>query len=169
MNAPPFLSTFQLKPFPEETLARFRSGSDDWGQPVTRIARAQGGEPLRDQLRRARTGEPILLGAFSPFPRHNPYREMGPVFVSAELPLAEVPSLADGFDLNGYFRATTALRAYDSQQRIHAATLVAVDGIFAQAARYFDDPAVSFVDARFAAYGCFACRFVRTENQENAS
>ncbi|RBB92408.1 hypothetical protein C3E97_033795 [Pseudomonas sp. MWU12-2115] len=67
-------------------------GVDAQGQPVRRVA-AQGGEPLRDGLRRARPGEALLLASYSPFRQSGPYKECGPVFVGAASGAGALPTL----------------------------------------------------------------------------
>src|SRR5438270_2200650 len=70
-----------VAPIPAAFLNRVRlEGLDDLGQPVKR-GDAQGGEPCRDVLRRARPGEKLLLASFTPFTKPGPYHEYGPVFV----------------------------------------------------------------------------------------
>jgi hypothetical protein len=73
----------RIVPICSAFLQRARAGIDDLGQPVERHL-AAGGEPLRDALRRAVPGEAILLASHCPFTLAGPYREYGPVFVSAD-------------------------------------------------------------------------------------
>ncbi len=55
--------SFQIRPLPQAFLDRVRNeGIDDQGEPVQRLI-AQGGEPCRDVLRRARPGEAIPLAS----------------------------------------------------------------------------------------------------------
>jgi len=125
-------------------------GLDDLDQPVERCA-AQGGEPCRDALRRARPGEPLILASYSPFSVRGPYREFGPVFI-----------LADAEDADhtvwpaAYFNTMFALRAYSQDERIIDARLTPVAEAEATIAMLFALPATAFVHARFGAYGCFA-------------
>ena len=73
-----------IAPLPELFLQRLRSaGIDDLGQPVKRLV-AEGGEPCRVVLRRARAGERLILASFTPFTAPGPYKEYGPVFVLAD-------------------------------------------------------------------------------------
>ncbi|WP_374356941.1 DUF1203 domain-containing protein [Chitinimonas sp.] len=135
---------------------------DDLGQPIERHI-AEGGEPCRDALRRARAGEALILASYTPFALANPYKEFGPVFVLAEAAaspvLERLPMGADG----DYFGDQFVLRAYSSDQRIVDAQVVTL----AQAEDYLQTllarPAVAFVLARFAGYGCYGCRIERAE------
>src|SRR6266568_231186 len=73
-----------IAPIPHLFLNRVRSeGIDDLGQPVKTVL-AQGGEPCRDVLRRARPGEELILASFTPFSKPGPYKEYGPIFVLAD-------------------------------------------------------------------------------------
>jgi hypothetical protein len=73
----------QIGSIPEPFLNRVRSeGIDDLGQPVKRVV-AQGGEPCRDVLRRAKPGEELILASFTPFTKAGPFKEYGPIYVLA--------------------------------------------------------------------------------------
>lgn len=154
--------SYQIIPLPPEFLARVRMGHDDQGQPVE-LSVAQGGEPLRDLLRRARPGERIALASYCPFKVAGPYKEYGPVFVSAQAS-AETPAL-DRLPLapaGDYLSRPFVLRAYSSAERIVSATIVAPEQAGETIARYLAAPEVAFILARFAAYGCYACRIERS-------
>lgn len=143
-------------------LARSR-GLDDQGQPVRRLT-AQGGEPCRDALRRARAGEELILASFSPFVLPGPYREFGPVFLlarpSAETIARDELPLANGSP-EGYLQARFVLRAYSKEESILGAELVTAEESEATLERFLARPDVAFVHARFPTYGCFACRIDR--------
>ncbi len=118
----PALPSIRIAPLADAFLARIRAGIDDQGQPVERHV-AQGGEPLRDCLRRDLPGEAILLGSYCPFTFAGPYREYGPVFVSASP--QPTPRL-DVLPVDGeqpYLGASFVLRAYSEDERIVDATL----------------------------------------------
>jgi hypothetical protein len=150
----------RIAPIPQDYLARVRAGTDDQGQAVERHI-ASGGEPLRDCLRRARPGEAILLASYCPFTVAGPYKEYGPVFVSASTQ-AEPP--LDALPLGGgepYLGASFVLRAYSREERIVDARLSNPDAAIGDLATLFARPDVAFVLARFAAYGCYALRVER--------
>lgn len=153
-----------LLPIPERFLRRAReSGRDDQDQEVHRM-RAKGGEPCRDVLRRARPGEALILASFSPFERRGPYKEFGPVFVLADASNEPVRRdalpLFDGTE-GAYFGERLVLRAYDRQGAIFDAALVTTETAVTTLERFLSLDDVDFVDARFATYGCFACRITR--------
>ncbi|RQO59804.1 DUF1203 domain-containing protein [Paucibacter sp. KBW04] len=158
----PSTASYRVVPLRQDFVQRARSeGLDDLDQPVEHHI-AQGGEPCRDALRRARPGERLILASYCPFEQVGPYREYGPVFLLAD-PAAQ-PLGASRLPLQGeppYLRDSFVLRAYSAQQRIVAAEIVhpaqaepALLGLLARAD-------VDFVLARFAAYGCYACRVER--------
>ena len=154
----------RVQPIPENFLRRIReTGRDDQGQDVHRV-RAKGGEPCRDVLRRAVPGEALILASFSPFERSGPYKEFGPVFVLAnasEEPVRrDVLPLFDGTE-SAYFRERFVLRAYDRTGAIFNAELVDTETSRETLERFLSLDDVDFVDARFATYGCFACRITR--------
>lgn len=155
---------YRILPLRPGYLERVRStGLDDLDQPVRRSFSAQGGEPCRDALRRARPGEEIILASYSPFTARGPYREFGPVFVlaqAAEEPVRDRLPFAPEDPLSYFVRRLT-LRAYSSAEDILDARIV--EGPEAEGAvqEFLGRPEVAWVDARFPAYGCFAARFVR--------
>lgn len=155
----------QIAPLPAEFIDRVRSqGVDDQGQPVRRFHSAEGGEPCRDVLRRARPGEELILASFCPFDQAGPYKEFGPIFVLAN-PTGE-PITRDVLPLphgspEDYLGSQFVLRAYSYAGDILDATLVAAPEASTVVEQFLDQEDVAFVDARFPAYGCFACRIGR--------
>ena len=141
-------------------LARVRAGTDDQGQPVERNV-AQGGEPLRDCLRRAVPGEAILLASYCPFTVAGPYKEYGPVFVSAS---PQPAPRRDALPVDGeqpYLGASFVLRAYSREERIVDAILTTASSASHDLDTFLAREDVAFVLARFAAYGCYALRVER--------
>jgi hypothetical protein len=153
------MKNIAIAPIPQPFLDRVRTqGIDDQGQPVQRLI-AQGGEPCRDVLRRARAGEELILASFSPFAQAGPYREFGPVFVLAN-PDAEPPRDALPVE-SGYLRERFVLRAYSAKESIVDAELVTHDDAEETLERFLGRDDVAFVHARFPTYGCFALRVDR--------
>jgi hypothetical protein len=153
-----------IAPLPEAFLRRVRAdGLDDLGQPVERLI-AEGGEPCRDVLRRARPGEAILLASHSPFSRPGPFREFGPIYLLAQASDESVERrqlpLPQGAATD-YFRESLVLRAYSAEQRIVDARLVAAGVAETVVAELLRRPDVAFLQARFPTYGCFSCRIER--------
>lgn len=159
------MQAIYIKPLPQDFLTRVRErGLDDQLQPVRRYISTEGGEPCRDVLRQARPGEEVILASFCPYTQAGPYKEFGPVFVLAQ-PSDEnvqrnVMPLPNGMS-DAFLGERFALRAYDHSESI-------IDGELAQASeaetfieRFLQRPEVAFVQARFPAHGCFACRIER--------
>jgi hypothetical protein len=152
----------RIAPIPSAYLARVRAkGLDDLGQPVKRM-RASGGEPCRDVLRRAREGEELILASFSPFEKHGPYKEYGPIFLLANESDVEADrqALQAGSE-NDYLRSQFAIRAYSEDEEILDAALVQAVDAQRVVNELFARPETAFLHVRFPAYGCFACRLDR--------
>lgn len=153
---------YRLIPIQQEFLQRAREqGLDDLDQAVERSI-AKGGEPCRDVLRGAYPGEELILASYCPFELAGPYREYGPVFILANsdtnsLPLTELPISEE----RDYFGKQFVLRAYSKTERIVDACLSSPEQFESDLMRFFEHSEISFVLARFAAYGCYGCRIER--------
>ncbi|MCO1334704.1 DUF1203 domain-containing protein [Microbulbifer sp. OS29] len=160
--------TFTVTPICDGFLQKVREvGLDDLEQPVRQL-RAQGGEPCRDVLRRARPGEKILLASYCPFTCAGPYREYGPVFVLAQ-PEQEFRAQKSFPLLNNnaedYFKCGVqlVLRAYSIEEDIVSAKLVSPEQIHTGVSEYFTRDEIDFALLRFTTYGCYALRLDRVE------
>lgn len=131
---------------------------DDFDRAV-HVTLAQGGEPLRDQVRRAAPGERIILCSHQAVPLPSPFAEIGPIFIAAE-PAAPAPLWRDELP-PGYFPRTLALRAYDGQDGITDSVVCEPAVAPGKIREFLDRPGVAHVHARFAGHGCYACRFDR--------
>lgn len=153
---------YKITPIGARFVRRARiDGLDDQMQTVERSI-AKGGEPCRDVLRRALPGEEIILASYCPFERASPYREYGPVFILATESLALTDS--SYLPITGdpaYFHSPFVLRAYSQEERIVDAAITAPDTAHQILQKFFQRDEVAFVLARFAAYGCYACRLDR--------
>jgi hypothetical protein len=153
------MTDYTITPIRASFVQRARSeGIDDLGQAVERLA-AEGGEPCRDALRRARKGERLILASYCPFTQAGPFREYGPVYILAD-PQAE-PTGAPELPLGGatpYIGSAFVLRAYSAAERIVDAVITEPGAAPQQLARLLEREDTSFVLARFGAYGCYACR-----------
>lgn len=137
---------------------------DALGQPVEEFYSSDGGEPLRDVLRRAKPGEKLLLLSYSPFSKPGPYHEYGPIFIRASeakevVKLDELPVI--GVANSDYLGSQFVLRAYDQAERMLSAELTTSEEALATVERLLENEEVSFLQARFGAAGCFACRIER--------
>jgi hypothetical protein len=143
---------------PESEAAR-TSPADSYGNRLEPEIQTAPGNPCRHCLRRAKTGERLILTSYSPYDRQNPYKEVGPIFVHADGcerydRCAEFPE--------DFLGRPIVLRGYDADQRI-AKVAVVVDGsTIAQTNALLADPAIAFVQARSFTHGCYLFRIDRT-------
>ena len=149
---------YRIEPIRADFLARARMhGLDDQQQPVE-YQQAQGGEPCRDVLRRARPGEALILASYSPFSLPGPYHEFGPVFILRDTSPATVNTQALPLaPVADYFKDTLVLRAYTASERIVDGFVVTAEDAEARLQGLWERDEVAFVLARFAGYGCFGC------------
>jgi hypothetical protein len=148
-----------IAPISTDFLRRARAeGLDDQGQPVKHVI-AEGGEPCRDVLRRARPNERLILASFTPFSKPGPYKEYGPVFILADG--SDEEARRDAMPLDGYLRERFVIRAYSDAEEILDAELVTPDEAAPTIARFFDRADTAFLHVRFPTYGCFAMRIDR--------
>jgi len=150
---------YQIIPMRSDFLKKVRRlGLDDQGQAVE-FLKAVGGEPCRDVLRRAKAGEMLILASYCPFIKAGPYKEYGPVFILAN----ESDELVDYSNLplpkgeeTDYLGDTFVLKAYCENERILDAVLSSPVDAESDLAGLLSNKAVSFVMARYAAYGCYS-------------
>jgi hypothetical protein len=153
----------QIGSIPESFLNRVRStGLDDQGQPVKRVI-ADGGEPCRDVLRRARTGEHLILASFTPFTKAGPFKEYGPIYVLANASDEDVrrEGLPPAGQDTTYLRQQFVVRAYSDAEEIRDAAFVNAPDFAATVDRFFAVGQTAFLHVRFPTYGCFALRIDR--------
>ncbi|WP_432454201.1 DUF1203 domain-containing protein [Agarivorans sp. QJM3NY_29] len=148
---------------PDFLLKARNAGLDDQNQAVV-FKIAEGGEPCRDILRRARAGEKIILASYCPFGAPGPYKEYGPIFIRAQASdeqpdLTQLP-LPSGKDTD-YLGQNFVLRAYNRGEEIVDAELVSPSNAQLVLDNFLSNPVVEFVLLRFAAYGCYALKIER--------
>ena len=154
-----------IRPIRKDFLLKVReAGLDDQNQKVVRLI-AGGGEPCRDVLHRAKSGEELILASYCPFTTAGPYKEYGPVFVLAS-PSTEIVDyqslpLPQGAPTDYLREQPFVLRAYSKEENIVAAELVEPVSAQAVLTRMFENSQVEFILARYAAYGCYSFRIER--------
>lgn len=154
----PTLPSFAITPISAAFVERVRATlRDDFGRTVA-VALAAGGEPMRDQLRRASPGERLILCSYQAVALPSPFAEVGPVYVSADAP---APTPFRDTLPPGYFNRLFALRAYDHRDCIAESTLVEPPVALAKFAEFLARDDVAYLHARFAGHGCFAARIER--------
>ena len=113
--------------------------------------------PCRHCLEDAQPGERMLLFSHSPFEKMGPYKESGAVFAHERAcARASKPQIPEQLR-----RRLLALRGYSADQRILAADVVQGTAIEPLIEELLQKPEVAYVHARFAKFGCFACRIER--------
>jgi hypothetical protein len=129
------------------------AGRDEAGNPLDVQVCRDGGAPLRCCLREARSGERLLLIAYTPPGTAGAYAERGPIFIHAE-PCAGYPT-PDQYP-PGLAGRQQVVRAYDKQGRI-ADGVLSADGRQAVQviAELLARPEVELVHLRNVGYGCY--------------
>jgi Protein of unknown function (DUF1203) len=135
-------------------------GLDANGQPPERRVSDGQGNPCRHCLAEIEAGAAMLVLAWRPFPRPQPYAELGPIFLHAE-PCARwqghgVPAMFLGWD-------SLLIRGYGPDDRIVYGTgqIVPRRELGARIAALLDQPRVAYLHARSASNNCYQCRIER--------
>lgn len=135
-------------------------GADANGQPPERQVSDGAGVPCRHCLHLVGSGEPYLILAHRPFPKPQPYAEMGPIFLHAE----SCPRHANNGEVPDMLRSPQyILRGYNADDRIvyGSGQIVPTSQIPREAARMFNDARIAYVHVRSASNNCYQCRIDR--------
>ena len=145
-----------------ERCAGYRSGcADANGLVPQRHVSPGNGAPCRHCLRDIEGGASLLILAYRPFPRLQPYAETGPIFLHGE-PCERYPECDRVPDMF-LKRRQILIRGYDQNDRIAYGTGAVIDtGDIAQtAARLLANPQIAYCHLRSAMYNCYQCRVER--------
>lgn len=145
-------------PIDSATADRFRStGVDDGGNRFRQMSAAQAGYPCRHCLRKAKTGEQLLLGSYHLGQPRGAYWTPSPIFLHAnqceqfqgESALPEI-----------LFGPILSVRAYDADHQMIYPLSDVTDGkeVGVLLERAFSDARTSYVNIHTARFGCFLCR-----------
>ena len=150
----------QFTTIPTEVVRQYQAGGADAnGQMPERQLSDGGGNPCRHCLQMIPEGAGMLVLAHRPFPRPQPYAEVGPIFLCA------VPCVAGTGDMVPQMLASPEyiVRGYGADDRIVYGTggVVATAVIPARAAALFGDARVACVDVRSARNNCYQVRIDR--------
>lgn len=145
-------------PIPSDIAAGYRAGLPDANGQPPEHAVSDGDAPCRHCLRPIPAGAAMLVLAYRPFPRPQPYAEIGPIFLCAAdcaAWAAGVPPMLSSPDY--------VLRAYGADDRIRYGTgaVVPTAEIAARADVLLADPAAAYLHIRSARNTCFQCRVER--------
>lgn len=126
---------------------------------AVRVTADDGRFPCRVTLEDAAPGQSLLLVNYQHQGAPTPYRSNYAIFVSEaaratrRLAPGELPPVLRG--------RAIALRAYDEAGMLLGAELALADDVAAKALGQLEDPAVAYIHAHNAAYGCYAARIDR--------
>lgn len=147
----------RFTPIPTAVARAYQAGGPDANnQTPERHVSDGGGNPCRHCLGHIPRGAGMLVLAHRPFPAAQPYAEIGPIFLCADLCEAgggaDLPAILDSPDY--------ILRGYGAEDRIVYGTgsVVPMALIPARAAELFTDARVAYVHVRSARNNCFQCR-----------
>lgn len=148
---------FRIVPLPLDFVASARTTLRDAAGHALSIQRLEAPAPCRFTLRQMPVGEEAILLSYSPFESEHPYRETGPIFISARGDAGygavhEWPSEIDP--------RNRVFRAYNAAEEIVAAC-VGGDNPSQTIAGLFANSAVRSIHIRALTYGCFTFKIVR--------
>lgn len=155
--------TYRIAGLPRARFAQYfgRSGEELAQMGAVRVtADAGGGYPCRVTLEDARAGESLVLLNFVSHDVPGPFRTAYAIYVREAESADEGRVLVDRLPpiLQG---RVLSLRGFDDGGMLHAARLAEPDAVEAAIADLFDQPAVAYIHAHYATYGCFAARIDR--------
>jgi hypothetical protein len=122
------------------------------------VAAAKPGFRDRVEMRDAEPGEAVLLLNYTHQPADTPYRASHAIFVveGAKERYDRIEAVPESMRLR-----TLSLRAFDKDNLIVDADLVDGTKVESLIQRLFADPAVAYIQAHYARYGCYAARIDR--------
>lgn len=134
-------------------------GADANGQVPEQTTAQSEGNPCRHCLKMIPIGAKMLVLAHRPFPDPQPYAEIGPIFLCADL-----CAPATGTEMPEILASDSyILRGYGNDHRILYGTggVVPRADIAARAEQLLADPATAYVHVRSARNNCYQCRIDR--------
>ena len=147
---------------PTDTARAFQTGSVDAnGQRPERHVSDGGGNPCRHCLTDIAEGGPFLILAYRPFPKPQPFAEIGPIFLHANA--CDRHDGAAGIPPMFLDRERLLIRGYGEDHRIVYGTgrVVPATGLADAAAELLERPEVAYLHLRSASNNCYQCRIDR--------
>jgi hypothetical protein len=145
---------------PTEVARHYQAGGADAnGQLPERVLAEGSGNPCRHCLKMVPEGKGMLILAHRPFPAPQPYAELGPIFLCADLcEQGGGEALPEMLASPDYI-----VRGYGADNRIVYGTggVVATGAIAARAEVLLAQPGVAYLHVRSARNNCFQCRIER--------
>lgn len=158
------MPNIKFLPLPSDKIAFLRRGGHDAYGCVAERAVSDGlGNPCRHCLNFIPKNAGMLILAYRPFDRLQPYAETGPIFLCADDCTAwsgsGVPPILASVEY--------LLRGYTTDQRICYGTgkIVATKDIASYANELLERGDIDFVDVRSARNNCFQVRIMRSTNK----
>lgn len=121
------------------------------------VADAPLGFPCRVSLDDARPGETLILVNYEHQPAATPFRARHAIFVRQGVE----PVVSIGETPPALRRRLLALRAFDSDHMMVAADIVEGAEAGSLIETMFEDPAIAYLHAHYAKWGCYAARIDR--------
>jgi len=146
---------------PDDIVSRYRGGASDANGQTPELRTAiKSGLPCRHCMQLIEAGERYLTLAHRPFPSPQPYAELGPIFLHAD-----VCKRGGGTSGIPPFLASPAyiVRGYGCDDRIVYGTgqIVETQRIPATAEAIFADRSIAYLHVRSATNNCYHCRIER--------
>ena len=163
------MSSITFITMPTDVARAHQAGAPDAnGQKPERHISDGTGVPCRHCQRDVAADEPYLILAYCPFPRAQPYAEIGPIFLHAE-PCDRYPVTGE---MPAMFlkRERYLLKGYRADDRICYGTgqIVPSAEVPAAAARILARDEVAYVHVRSALNNCYQCRIDRMSRPQAA-
>ncbi len=153
------MSDIKFHAMPTEMAIALRNGGLDANGQVPEVQTSNGpGNPCRHCLEFIAPGEPMLVLAYRPFGEPQPYAEVGPIFLHAEVcerfgaskQRPEILSRTPNFLIRGY--------GHDDRIVYGSGRIVAAEEIETEASQLFENPDIVYAHVRSASNNCFQCR-----------
>lgn len=143
-----------------DVLALQAGQPDANGQVPERHISDGDGMPCRHCLHNIEAGEPYLILACRPFPIPQPYAELGPIFLHAE-----ICSRFDGAKVPPILKQSEyyLIRGYGCDDRIvyGSGKVVPRGTLSAEAERMLRDSSIAYAHVRSSTNNCYQCRIER--------
>ena len=156
------MAEIRFTSLPTDQAKAYRAGAPDANGHEPEIHVSNGdGVPCRHCQGDVAEGGRYLILAYRPFPRPQPYAEIGPIFLHAD-PCERYPE-TDQVPAMFLARESYLLKGYGRDDRIVYGTGQIVESAEAAeaASRILDRDDVAYVHVRSALNNCFACRIDR--------
>jgi hypothetical protein len=151
-------SSYRVVPLPTEIAEAARRRAQE-GAPDHAVVEvdAPTGYPCRHCLQWAQPGERVVLFPYASVPPGRPYSESGPIFVHADA--CQRYREIDHYPEN--FRSHRVIRAYNSDNNMIDAIVVADDQPEPVIEKLFQNPETAFLQTRSVSRGCYTFKIER--------